>query len=128
MPYTDPTPTTFKERFSAFAAVEDSVIEAVLVEAKRHVDQSWFEADYTIALNYLIAHFLVTEGALNDPDAAPVGVSSGQIVSESLGDASVTYANSGSAAAGDDGDFSTTVYGRRFLRIQRANQGGAVVV
>lgn len=131
MAYTAPTASEFKGRFApAFDAVADARIDAVVAEAMGWVGTNWREVDYKPALNYLTAHMLVKEGVLNSADFSPVGVSQGQVSSESLGDASVTYANTAAGAGfeGSDAEWASTPYGMAYLRLRRANIGGPIVV
>lgn len=115
MPYVVPTPAQFKIRFPAFAAVADATVQALLTEAARNVDESWFEKDYQPAIMYLAAHYLKLEGVLGDD----VNVT-GPITSERLGDASVTYANAQTGVMMTQ--YGTTLYGRRYYELLRVNQ------
>lgn len=120
MPYLLPTATQLKTRFPEFADVADATVDAVIADASRFVDESWFELDYQPAIIALAAHFLTTEGALGGRTDV-----SGAITSEKLGDASWTYATpTGSASS----EFSGTAYGRTFIRIQRVNVPGVVLL
>lgn len=129
MAYTAPTATEFKDRFPIFVDVSDPAIETLIVEAQRQVDESWAEADYKPAIQYWVAHVLVMEGALNPDGAAASAQQSGPIKSESLGDASVTYADrAGSSGGGTStSEYMQTSYGARFVALRRANVGGPVV-
>ena len=127
MSYDAPTASSIKARFPEFASLADARIEALIAEGASYVSESWIETDYTIAYNYVVAHLLLREGAL---DASGSVVSqSGPVQSESLGDASVTYAGVRSNGLGDDMMFSTTEYGRRYLSLKKKNFGtGAMIV
>lgn len=126
MPYTLPTASEFKTRFSpVFDDVGDLRIEAVMAEAARMVDESWEEADYQPAINYATAHGLVMEGVITSVAAL---TTAGRIKSRSLGDASTTYESSGSSAPGTDSWFASTIYGQQFIRLRRVNRRGPVVV
>ncbi len=128
--YVAPTPTELKARHTAFAAVADAIVLAAIVDANRHVDSSWLVSDYKSAIMLLAAHMMVTEGALNPDGAAVQAVVSGPIQSESLGDASVSYAasNVSSGMSAEESELMSTVYGRRFAALRRANLGPAVMV
>lgn len=120
----------FKARFPEFEEVPDSRVTAIIDEAKRYVTVTWLEADQVIALRLLTAHFIATEDPLNDGERA---MRPGALTSDKLGNASQTWATTSAAvdAAGNPispSQFSTTVYGLRFLDIQRSNFRGPVLV
>lgn len=122
MAHVAPTPAEFKARHTAFAALSDPVIQAILTEANRSVDTTWTEGDYKNAIMYLAAHILTTEGAL---DSTVIG-KPGLISSESLGDASTSYAVAKSSRY--EGELGSTIYGRRYLDLMRVNVGGPIVI
>ena len=128
MAYTAPTPADIKTRFPEFASLDDARIQMFIDEAKRFVDESWSEEDYAVALRFLTAHTMTMEGVLNSGGSGPVG--SGPLISESLGDASYSYAARAgqSGLSGSDADLASTPYGQRYLAIRRANIGGPIVV
>ena len=129
MAYEVPTTDDVKERFTRFADVDDDIIDILIAEAIRDIDTSWFEADYINGILYLVAHKMIMEDVLNESSPG-FTQSSGEIISEKLGDASVTYsstsANGSSGASGTD--YSATVYGRRFLNLLKKNQPAILVV
>lgn len=128
MAYTLPTAAELKARLPVFASVDDALITLAIAEASRFVDTSWLEVDYAPAIMYLTAHNLVMEGVLNPEGQAPSGVSSGQVTSERLGDAAVTYGNVAEGLTGSEADYARTPYGVRFARMRRGNHAGAYVV
>ncbi len=123
MAYVAPTASDLKARYPAFADVADALVSATLVDAGRHVDDSWTEGDYAPAIMALAAHMLATEGSVS----GVVAPAHGNLVSKSMGDASETYAQ---PSGGDlfQSDYATTPYGRKFLMLQRVNVGGGPVV
>lgn len=125
MAYDAPTAADITARFPVFADVDPAVINAMIEEAARFLDEAWNEDDYPIAYRYLVAHMLVMEGALQSSGGP--GVATGPIQSEKLGDASVTYAQPG-ASSGAFSEFMQTVYGRRYLEIMRRNLPLVIVV
>lgn len=128
MAYVIPTASDFKTRFTPdFNAVDDARVTAAIAEAARFVDTSWLEPDYAIAIRYLTAHLLVTEGALRPATLVPTGMASGPITSEKLGDASVSYGSS-SGAGSSDQDLMTTTYGQKFVAIRNANNRGPILI
>lgn len=123
MPYTLPTVDQLRERFNEkFDDVDDFLIESAIDEAAGCVDTTWQEDDYQPAIMFLAAHNLIEEDALGDRDT---GVS-GPIVSEKLGDASANYANPQNNES--NSVYGSTVYGRRFARLQKRNFSGATLL
>lgn len=114
MPYTTPTASDLTTRHPAFASLDSDYIDAVIAEAARFVDSSWFEDDYQPAIMHLAAHMLISEGALE-------GSVKGILASEAMGDASASYDNSNAAVASD---YNSTSYGRAYMRLLRVNKGG----
>lgn len=114
MPYTVPTAAELKERYPAFAAVYDAIVNFAIVDAARNVDEGWLESDYQAAIMALAAHILVEEGATGrDVEFA------GAIISSKLGDAQDTY--SGLAQSQMTGEFNSTSYGRKFMQLRALN-------
>lgn len=122
MPYTTPTATQFKDRYPEFASLTDARIDAVMADALLWVDQTWrIEADYQPAIMAYTAHILKVE-ATAAASGASGGAVSGPIKSESLGDASITYAdNTSSDWRFADADLATTPYGTSYLRLRNRN-------
>lgn len=120
MPYTTPTASELKARYPEFASVSDTLVNFAISDAGRFVDTGWFEADYQRAIMALAAHILVQDGALGGST-----VVSGNITSEKLGDASVSY---GAAVGAGNSEYGTTSYGRYFLKIQRVNVPAVVIL
>jgi hypothetical protein len=118
MAFTDPTAATLKEDFPEFTSYDDPTIDRAISVAKRMVDQSWTEGDYTRAIELYACH-LLTNGDL----AVATSGTGGVIASESLGPVSVSY-QSGSQQA-DASGLSATVYGKEFALLLRLNRGGA---
>lgn len=124
MPYVAPKPQDIKARFPEFDSVPDARIALAIQDAGQWVDTSWLMASYAPALRYLTAHILLTEGALDG--GASVG--RGALVSDSLGDASQTYADPALSFKGSDVQLGSTAYGREFMRLRRANHPAVLVV
>lgn len=130
MAYTPPTASDIKDRFPEFADVADARIEAVIAEAVSYVSELILERDYAVAYKYIVAHLLVREGALDTGNEA-TALAPGAVQSESLGDASVTYASGGAGSSNDALaalGLGTTEYGRRYLILMKKNFGGPMVV
>ena len=124
MAYTAPTPDDLKARYSAFADVNDAVVQYWLTDAERFVDESWPETDYAPALIANAAHHMAVEGmgATSAADKLPAGVTSFK-----SGAMSVSVTESVAAARGRGG-YASTRYGLAFLALQRRNFGGPRVV
>jgi hypothetical protein len=118
MAFTDPTAATLKEDFPEFTSYDDPTIDRAISVAKRMVDQSWTEGDYTRAIELYACH-LLTNGDL----AVATSGTGGVIASESLGPVSVSYQSSSQQA--DASGLSATVYGKEFALLLRLNRGGA---
>lgn len=117
MPYTVPTASDLKARYPAFAEVSSPLIELVIADAARNVDQSWIEGDYQPAIMALSAHMLIEEGATGRSTEA-----AGAITSSKLGDAQDSYA--GLTSAQSAGEYSSTSYGRKFMQLRAQNCQG----
>lgn len=103
----------FYERFPLFDDGRDEIVEALLLEAQRFVQDTWNVDDQKVALLYLTAHLLVTEskGAATQP---------GAVSSESFGPMSRSYAVNQKASR-----WELSEYGRRYADIAKRNTGGA---
>lgn len=108
-----PTVAQLKARHPAFASVSDSYIDAVISDASGFIGESeWLERDYQPAIMALACHMMATEGALGGR-----ADTSGALTSDKLGDAAQTYAT----ITGGSTDFTTTSFGRQYLRLLRVN-------
>jgi len=127
MPFTLPTAEDFATRFPIFGDADPELVTLLLAEASGMVDQSWQEADYQPAILYLTAHLLASDSSQEGDDVGSGG--EGIIASESFGGMSVSYvrANAGNSSAFNS-EYSTTSYGRRFLKLLRMNKPGVVSI
>lgn len=121
MPYTLPNYADLKTRYSLFCEVDDDLIDSVIAEASRNVDESWSELDYQPAILALAAHMLVEEGATGRSVEF-----AGAITSSKLGDGQDTY--SGLTAAQSAGEYSSTSFGRKFMQLRAQNCQGVVLL
>jgi Protein of unknown function (DUF4054) len=113
-----PDATSMKTRFPEFSGTADAVIMFAVEEAASNIDDTWPEADQIAAVAYLAAHYLAIGGA-------SAGVDGREVISESIGPISVTYAQASSGAAGSGGtQLDATAYGKSFLSLVRRNFGG----
>jgi hypothetical protein len=112
MAVTAPTVDEVLKRFPVFEGQED-LIEQLLAEVVTLVDDRWNTADQQTAMLYAVAHMIVSEGSA---DSLPV-------TAESLGPISTSYAFDPKADP-----WTSTEYGRRYLRLKRRNSGGSIVV
>lgn len=120
MPYTLPTATELKTRYPKFAAVADATVTAVILDASRSVDQSWFEEDYQPAIMALAAHMLVLEGLGADVAAQLQGFKSLTVGPLQL------VRDEGISA--EKNWYLQTGYGQRYWQLLLANKGGPRVV
>lgn len=133
-----PTIEEFKARFPSFANVPADVLEAVFNEALGSVGDTWTERDRPLAVMYLAAHLLASEGygVSEAGDGAGGGGAAilGPARKRKVGDVEVEFAGvsrlgGGSTGAGSiTSGFLTTVYGQRYLRLLRLNHPGPVTV
>lgn len=121
MPYTLPTPTDLKTLYPAFTDAPDATVTANINMAALMVDTSWLESDYQAGIVNLAAHYMASEGIGTSSDAKAVAAGGwSQIRSGSLS----LSRGSTSGQVGDGSVYGSTVYGRRYLTLLRANKGG----
>ena len=122
MAYVQPTATTLKSRFPAFAAVADETVEYWLTDARLIVTDAWIEGDRAPAEMALAAHNLALSGAGSAGGAvanlAAMGVTDFKSASMSVSLDAETVRRSG------NGGYSSTRYGVQFLTYLRRNRGG----
>lgn len=127
MAYSQPTATTLKTRFPAFAAVADETVEYWLTDARLIVTDAWIEDDRANAEMALAAHNMAALG-LDRPAGdevgalAQMGVTGFRSASMSVNFDAQTIQNANSSA------YSSTKYGQMFLPYLRRNVGGARLV
>jgi len=125
MAYVDPTPAEIKARWPVFAAVPDPVVQAAIDEAKRQVDESWFEGDYTNAVSLYAAHVLTLDGQGTGAGAVIAGQGLQGVSRIKSGVLDVSFADGaggGGASGSDPLDWSP--YGQRFKMLRKQNKGG----
>ena len=93
------TPTASDVRNVFVTTATDTVIDGFIADAVLAVEScssiaGYSEAKQKAIVKYVAAHLMTLAGLA-------VGSSKGQVVSEKVGDASVTYANNASAAGGE---------------------------
>lgn len=118
-----PDATSIKTRFPEFTGIADAVIMFAIEEAARRVDDTWEDSDRIAAVSWLSTHYLALAGA-------SAGVDGREVVSETIGPISVTYAQVASAAASgsNSGSYATTAYGKAFQSLMRGNFCGPVTI
>ena len=125
------TPAHLKAKIPFFASVEDSVVADFISDAGRSVDDSWTTGDQANAVMYLAAHMMFVLGFTSASGAPPGGAGGiGAVQSESIGDASVSYATNAFLKGGGalDDDLRSTVWGRMYLRLLRLNGRGVDII
>ena len=125
MAYDLPTPTLLKQRYPAFAAVDDGTIQYWLTDAERFVDTTWMESDYAPALMAYAAHSMTEQGVAGIASGGagvPAGVTSFKSASVSINfaEAAVTQQV--------EGGLSADRYGREYLALLHRNKAGPRVV
>lgn len=109
--------TAMKLKFPEFANVPPATIEFAIAEAALGVGANWIDDENRmLGQMYLAGHYLMV--SIQRSESA-----TGQkIKSERIGaDFSVTYADDNKQAIADPNDFTTTVYGSRYLSLLQAN-------
>jgi len=110
------TADDFLTRFPEFASANADVIDLVLAEATRVVDDTWCDADQNAAMMYYAAHLLSSMAAQADGEIASVSIA---------GAISIAFKQSSSEASDD---WARTEYGRRFRAMAKINVGGPRVI
>lgn len=126
-----PTASDLKAKFPLFASVDNGVVTEFLAEAGRSVDDTWITGDQANAIMYLACHLMFVLGVTGSGGAPPGGAGgSGVVQSQSIGDASVSFAvNSFLKGGGDDrDDLRSTVWGRQYLRLARLNNPAVGII
>lgn len=127
MAYTVPTAADLEARFPEFASVDDAIVTAAITEAGLQVDQSWSEADYTLALMLLAAHTLTLEGRGTGTQAQLAAV--GDFSRIKSGDLEVQRAQKTGAGGFSANDvLASTNYGARFLEIRARNFPSILII
>jgi hypothetical protein len=99
------------------AGTDTDVLDLIIAEAARTVDETWLEQDYQDAIMYLAAHWLRSGGA-------SATQSGGAIKSETFGPISRTYESLATSTSA----LGATQYGRRFMELRRSNFPAIVVI
>lgn len=119
MAYTAPTAANLKARYPALANVADETVDVWLVDARRYVDTTWFEADYAPAIMAAAAHSLASNGLGEGVTGQlPAGLSS-------FKSADFALSIDGSAARQSVASgWMSTSYGREYRTMLRRNKAG----
>jgi len=121
MPYIVPTATELKARYPEFESLDDGIVDDLISEASRFVDTGWSEPDYQPAIMALAAHLLVEDGFTGRPSEA-----AGAVTSSKLGDAQDSYSGLGSSE--QSGEYTSTTYGRKYMRLRAVNCQGIILL
>jgi len=106
------TPTNFKVRFPEFNSVDDARIELFIEDATTTVNANCPNSD--LMITYLTAHLLTVGTQSTDGDSSTIK----GVASESVGDVSVSYANTSRTNPNDD-FYTGTTYGVRYLDLRK---------
>jgi hypothetical protein len=121
MAYTAPTPADLKARYPAFASALDATIQIYLDQANGgDVDESWFERDFSPAIQAAAAHRMSRAGVL--ASGASVDASAG-IDSFRSGGVSIQF-NSAAVSASVKGGWESSSYGLDYLELLTRNKAG----
>lgn len=126
MAHVDPTASEIKARFTEFASVADTVVDAAIAEAKFHIDTSWPETVYKVAVMYRACHQLVLDGFGTSGQVATLN--SLGITSFGIDDVSVSRSQEVVNSASGTDEASSTKYGRRFAELRDKFFGGGTWV
>lgn len=127
MAYVAPTAADVKARFPEFAAVDDTVVDAVLAEAGSFVDASWIESDRATAELFYTAHELVMAG--QGTSAAAKVSQVGDFTRIKSGDLEVTRGGgSGESSSAATGTLGATRYGLKFLELRARSFPGIISI
>jgi len=116
-----PDVTSIKTRFPEFESVDAAAIGFAIEEASRFVDDSWPEGDRLTAVTYLVGHYLAIAGA-------SAGVDGREVVSETIGPISVTYAGVAAAASQGVSNIGSSAYGKKYAAMARRWFGGPISI
>jgi len=101
--------------------VADSAVAFAVAEAAGSVDKTWRHGDQILAVSLLAAHYLAVGGA-------SAGVDGRDVLAETIGPISVTYAQVAAATKSGASQLESTAYGKRYLSLLRRNRGGPIAV
>lgn len=134
--YTVPDVELFLTRFPMFSPVDQGLVQMALLEAGTHVDTCWSPQDYQMAILYLTAHLLLSDGepSRSSPTSGAVSASAscGTVTSKTVGDVTTVYKNTTETAdtsvSPDAAAYERTSYGRSYLQLRRRNRTSPRVV
>lgn len=121
MAYTPASASDLKAAFPAFAAVAEDTIDFWLERARRIVDESWTEGDYSYGQMLLACHYMTLNGLGTGTDAQVNAEGLGDFKAVRSGQFSFQRADSSNAA---NGEIASTSYGRQWASLARSNRGG----
>ncbi|MDH2927230.1 DUF4054 domain-containing protein [Lonepinella koalarum] len=117
-----PTVTDFLQRYPQFEKLGESIIELFLSDAFAEMDKNRWGKLYERGGLALTAHLLT----LNQWTAEDNGNPQRELTAESVGDLSVSYAQSSTVQS--DEFYRTTAYGQEYLRLRKLVGVGFMVV
>ncbi len=125
MAYVEPTAAGIIARYPAYTGQEVRLNLAILDAAYYIEQESWDEADYTLAKTYAALHLLTLWDMSDTGDGG--GSATGEISSESIGAISISYA-SGSAQGSYNSELLRTNFGRMLYEMMRANFPAVAII
>jgi hypothetical protein len=115
---TVPSAMTLKLRFPEFEDVDSNIIEFALEEASL-VLGTWSGAARNLCQMYLAAHLVAVTAATADANGR-------EVISESIGRLSTSYARGVSAEG--VGELNSTMYGKRYQALRQVGLSPLVVI
>jgi hypothetical protein len=112
------TPADIKLRFPEFNSVDDAKIQLFIDDATATTNSKC--PNYDLMVSYLTAHLLTLATKTDSDDSSTTK----PVVSESVGDVSVSYG--GTAGKAND-SFYSTAYGQRYLDLRKNCIGRPII-
>ncbi len=115
-----PTAASMKLKFPEFVPQPDATLEFAVEEALLSVDDTWMPEFMTPAVMYLAAHHVMVAIARAESGTGQ------RLKSESMDGMSKTYDTD--QVRPDPADYTTTLYGSRYLEMLRSNVPGVLLI
>lgn len=117
-----PSAAAFKQRYPAFASVDDALVDLVIAECVSAVSEDWVAADQQPGVLAYAAHLLSVDGYVE---------TAGPVSAVQVGDVKTTFSEQSQVrytlATASEGGLPDTAYGRHYLALRRRNVAAVVV-
>lgn len=117
----------FLDRFPEFSEISESRIQLFLDDAVLEVSQSFFGQYYNKALCLYTAHVLALANVTTGQTGGALG-NIAPVASRTIGDTSVTFANSGQGGPKTSQWLESTPYGQELARLYKLFGAGGLTV